>query len=183
MQKTMQKTSQKVSPTSTQKISKNSPKKSSTQPKLPIQPKFSAEPRSLITFSDGGARGNPGPAAIGVVLYADDGNGGQTLVGELKKYIGEQTNNFAEYAALITALSEGLRLGYQRVSCFLDSELVVKQMNGQYKVREESLKLLFAKARDLVADFDQATFTHVRREKNSRADALVNQALDAETGG
>jgi ribonuclease HI len=136
------------------------------------------EPRILVTYSDGGARGNPGPAAIGVVLYADDGKDNQELIGEIAKYIGEQTNNFAEYTALITALSEGLRLDYAQINCFLDSELVVKQMNGQYKVREESLKPLHKKAQELAKDFDSAKFTHVRREKNSGADTLVNQALD-----
>ncbi len=139
--------------------------------------------RKIVMFTDGGARGNPGPAGIGIVLYADDGNGNQTLIGEIKRYIGEQTNNVAEYTALITGLEEAQRLGYMNVSCFLDSELVVKQMLGQYKVKEATLQKLHAKAKAIATQIGKVSYTHVRREKNSGADALVNQALDEEAGG
>jgi ribonuclease HI len=138
--------------------------------------------RSIVIYTDGGARGNPGPAGIGIVMYADDGAGNQTLVGEIKRYIGEQTNNYAEYFALITGLEEALKLGYTNISCFLDSELVVKQMLGLYKVKEATLQKMHATAKALVAQFASVKFTHVRREKNAGADALVNQALDEESG-
>lgn len=134
--------------------------------------------RKIILYTDGGARGNPGPAAIGIVLSADDGQGNQLLVGEIKRYIGEQTNNFAEYTALITGLEEAYKLGYTNATCYLDSELVVKQMNGQYKVREATLQQLHAKAKKTGMLFTSVSYNHVRREKNAGADALVNQALD-----
>lgn len=139
--------------------------------------------RSIVIYTDGGARGNPGPAGIGIVMYADDGAGNQILIGEIKRYIGEQTNNVAEYSALITGLEEARRLGYAHVSCFLDSELVVKQMLGQYKVKEATLRKMHATAKAVASQFATVKFTHVRREKNSGADALVNQALDEEAGG
>jgi ribonuclease HI len=134
--------------------------------------------RSIIIYTDGGARGNPGPAGIGIVMYADDGAGNQTRIGEIKRYIGEQTNNYAEYFALITGLEEANKLGYTKISCFLDSELVVKQMLGLYKVKETTLQKMHATAKALASKFVSTRFTHVRREKNSGADTLVNQALD-----
>jgi len=138
-----------------------------------------AELGKLVIFTDGGARGNPGPAGIGAVLYADDAQGNQTRVGEIQKYIGVATNNFAEYTALITALEQAVTLGYREVQCFLDSELVVRQLNGQYKIREESLKPLAAKVLALTNKFKRYSFTHVPREKNREADKLVNAAIDA----
>lgn len=138
--------------------------------------------KKIILHTDGGARGNPGPAAIGITLESDDGAGNQVLIGEIKRYIGEQTNNFAEYTALITALEEAHKLGYSAADCFLDSELVVRQVKGEYKVREETLKPLHAKVQALIKHFSLITFNHVRREKNAEADRLVNEALDAETG-
>lgn len=138
-----------------------------------------AELGKLVIHTDGGARGNPGPAGIGAVFYSDDGTGGQIKVGEIKKYIGEATNNVAEYSALIAALEQAAALGYEKVECFLDSELVVRQLNGQYKVREEGLKLLAAKVLALTNSFGKGiSFTHVPREKNREADKLVNLAID-----
>ena len=134
----------------------------------------------LIIYTDGGARGNPGPAGIGAVFYEDDGAGSQTKVNEIKKYIGEGTNNFAEYTALITALEYAAELGHKNIQCYLDSELVVKQLNGQYKIREPNLKELASKVLALTNKFQSIKFTHVPREKNHEADKLVNLAIDQE---
>lgn len=133
---------------------------------------------TLVTFSDGGARGNPGPAGIGVVLWTEDAFGTRTHLLDHKEYIGEQTNNFAEYTALITALQKGLDLGYKKVNSYLDSELVVKQLNGQYKIRETTLIPLATKALTLARKYSSYSFNHVKREKNSDADRLVNEVLD-----
>jgi|SRR5579872_1860292 len=132
----------------------------------------------LLINTDGGARGNPGPAGIGAVFYSDDGQGNQAKVGEIKEFIGESTNNFAEYTALIMALEHAAELGYKKIQCFLDSELVVRQLNGQYKVRQESLKPLASKVLALTNKFENVSFSHVPREKNQEADKLVNVAID-----
>jgi ribonuclease HI len=133
----------------------------------------------ITMYTDGGARGNPGPAGIGVVI-AHEGN----VVSELSVYIGEQTNNFAEYEALIRGLKEIERLFSSKLSqcaveIFMDSELVVRQIGGQYKVKEPSLKEKFSEVQVLLRRIPNTTFTHVRREKNRRADELVNEAIDA----
>ncbi len=132
----------------------------------------------LVIYTDGGARGNPGPAGIGVVFYKDDGAGNQTRVDEIKKYIGETTNNFAEYTALVTALERAAELGYKSIQCYLDSELVVRQLTGVYKIKEATLRPLAARVLALTNKFDSITFTHVPREKNAEADKLVNLAID-----
>lgn len=137
-----------------------------------------------LVFTDGGARGNPGPAGIGVVLWEDQGPGkGLKQVAAIKTYIGEQTNNFAEYTALITALKKAAALGYKRVECYMDSELVVKQLKGLYKVREKTLKPLASKVLALTNMFSAISFTHIPREKNKEADKLVNQAIDEHLKG
>lgn len=127
---------------------------------------------SAIIHTDGGARGNPGPAGIGAVI----------LIGEtehlLKRYIGETTNNQAEYQALIMALEEAKALGVTDADCRLDSELVVKQLNGQYKVKDTDLQAQFVKVWNLKQQFKTISFSHVRREQNKLADKLVNQAID-----
>jgi ribonuclease HI len=131
-----------------------------------------------ITHSDGGARGNPGPAGIGVVISDETGK-------ELKgigEYIGETTNNQAEYKALIRALTEAAAMGVTEVTCYLDSELVVKQLTGLYKIKEAGLQELAMEAIKLKNKFSSVSFKHVRREQNKRADELVNQALDAQAG-
>jgi ribonuclease HI len=130
----------------------------------------------LIIHSDGGARGNPGPAGIGVVISDLNGN----EIKAVKEYIGEATNNQAEYKALIRGLTEAISMQAEKVTCNLDSELVVKQLNGQYKIKEPGLQVLAAEALRLTPKFKQIKFQHVRREKNVRADELVNQALDEE---
>lgn len=128
----------------------------------------------IQTYSDGGARGNPGPAGIGVVIK--DING--AIIEEHGEYIGETTNNQAEYKALIKALELGLELGASEAQCFLDSELVVRQLKQEYKVKEPGLQKLFIVAWNLSQKYKKISFTHVRREFNTEADRLVNNALD-----
>ncbi len=128
----------------------------------------------VTTFTDGGARGNPGPAATGVVIK-DDANNTIDSYGE---YLGEQTNNFAEYSALISALKRAKELGATEVECVLDSELVTKQMQGFYKVREPSLQKLFIQAYNAAVQFKKVKYRHTLRENNKEADAEVNKILD-----
>lgn len=127
----------------------------------------------ITTFTDGGARGNPGPAGTGVVLKSN----GENIFAK-GEYIGETTNNQAEYRALVSALEKCKEFGAEEVNCFLDSELLVKQMNRQYKVRDANLAVHFVKAVQISQNFRKITFTHIPREKNKEADALVNEAID-----
>ena len=124
-------------------------------------------------FSDGGARGNPGPAAIGAVLMSDN-----KILGEVSKYIGETTNNQAEYQALLAGLSLALEHGIDHLNCYLDSELVVKQMRQEYKVKDKELQKIFVKVWNESLKFKQITYQHIPREQNKEADRLVNLALD-----
>ena len=129
-------------------------------------------------YTDGGARGNPGPAGIGARLLTAGGD----VVEELADYIGTATNNVAEYQALIAGLEVALDRGVERLDVFLDSELVVRQVNGQYKVKDANMKALHHQACLLLSRFHEVDVKHVRREQNAAADALVNQALDAAPG-
>jgi ribonuclease HI len=128
----------------------------------------------VITYTDGGARGNPGPAAYGVVIKDESG---KILFSE-GKYIGQTTNNQAEYQGLVAALESAQKLGATEADCYLDSELIVKQMKREYKVKDLGLQAQFIKAWNLINNFKKVSFTHIRREFNKEADALVNQALD-----
>ncbi len=128
---------------------------------------------AVTVYTDGGARGNPGPAAIGGVIRRD----GET-VEEFSAYIGERTNNQAEYAALLAGLERAAKYTDVTVECVLDSELVVKQLNGQYKVKSPELQKLAHQVRHLEERFKTVTYRHTRRDGNVRADALVNRALD-----
>ena len=128
----------------------------------------------LITFSDGGARGNPGPAGIGFVIYDEAGK----LLYKKGAVLDFTTNNQAEYQALIAALKESKNLGATALICNLDSELVVKQLQGKYKIKEPGLQVLASEALRLTSKFASVEFVHVPREKNKLADELVNQALD-----
>jgi ribonuclease HI len=123
---------------------------------------------------DGGSRGNPGPAGIGVVLRAKDG----TELVTLGRYIGRATNNVAEYRGLIAALEKAKELGAKRVAIRGDSELVVKQMRGEYRVKNEALRDLYEEAQALLRQFDHATIDHNYRNKNALADKLANLAMD-----
>ncbi len=126
-------------------------------------------------YTDGGARGNPGPAGIGAVLLTASGD----VVEELGDFIGKATNNVAEYQALLAGLELALDRGVERLDVFLDSELVVRQVNGKYKVKDAGLKPLHAQACLLLSRFHEVDVKHVRREHNAEADRLVNEAIDA----
>ncbi len=128
-------------------------------------------------YTDGGARGNPGPAGIGARLLTSAGD----VAEDLADYIGHATNNVAEYQALLAGLEMALDHGVERLDVFLDSELVVRQVNGQYKVKDAGLKPLHAQACLLLSRFHDVEVSHVRREQNAEADRLVNEAIDAAT--
>lgn len=131
---------------------------------------------SVTIYIDGGARGNPGPAAAGVVIKsADDG----TVLHEAGIFLGRATNNVAEYSALLAGLDAAVKLGASEAAVFSDSQLLVRQMNGQYRVRNEGLKPLHQEAQDMARKLQDFSITHVRRDKNVHADRLVNRALDA----
>jgi ribonuclease HI len=129
----------------------------------------------LVVHVDGGARGNPGPAAVGVVI-AEPGGDVVHAVGET---IGVATNNVAEYRALLRGIELARGHGASELEIYGDSELVVKQVRGEYKVKDAGLKPLHAEARAALAEVDAWSFDHVRRDDNAHADELVNQALDA----
>lgn len=139
------------------------------------EPERSANPAVYTANIDGAARGNPGPASYGVVVRAPDGE----VAAELKKYIGRATNNVAEYYALIAALDYAVSCGLSAFRVRSDSELLVKQMKGSYKVRSADLRPLFERARKLAQAVAHFTIEHVPREQNRRADQLANEALDA----
>jgi len=125
-------------------------------------------------FTDGGSRGNPGPAASGAVLKTTDGE----MLAQEMKYLGKTTNNQAEYTAIIIGLEKARDLGVDEVSVFMDSELATKQLNGEYRVKDPDIAKRFLEVKNLLHSFKKVTFTHVRREKNKEADALVNKCLD-----
>ncbi|MBL8015312.1 MAG: ribonuclease HI family protein [Candidatus Doudnabacteria bacterium] len=125
-------------------------------------------------FTDGGSRGNPGNAATGYLLYNE-----KELVEKGGDFLGQQTNNFAEYTGLASGLRLALKHGVTELICKLDSELVVKQLNGQYKVKHPDIKPLHAVVKELAAQFKSVKFTHVLRAENKEADAIVNEVLDA----
>jgi len=135
--------------------------------------------RHVIIYADGGARGNPGPAAGAAVLFSknDDGSRGER-VGEAARYFNHATNNVAEYTGIIVGLEKAHELGYNVVEYFLDSELAVKQQLGIYRVKNPALAKLFLEIHNLKTHFRSVKFTHVRREFNSEADALVNKTID-----
>lgn len=132
----------------------------------------------IVMFTDGGSRNNPGPAGVGVWV--------ETLNKKYGEYIGEKTNNEAEYEALIFGLKKLKQLlgkgktKSAEIVCYLDSELVVKQLDHEYKLSEEHIQKLFVQIWNLMLDFGKVTFHHIPREKNKIADALVNEALDAQ---
>lgn len=131
-------------------------------------------------YTDGGARGNPGPAGSGAIIYSQDGK----VLKRIAKYIGEATNNQAEYQAVVAALEYMVtllddKIANPTIAMFLDSKLIVEQMNGRYKVKNEGLKPLFWHIRDLIMKLGGAvTFSFIPREQNQEADALVNEAID-----
>jgi probable phosphoglycerate mutase len=126
-------------------------------------------------FTDGGARGNPGPAAFAYVLEADDG----TVLAAHGETIGVATNNVAEYRGLVAGLAKAIELAVPEVEVISDSELLVKQMRGEYRVKNAALRDLFEEASRLARKFPKVEYRHVRRADNELADRLVNDALDA----
>lgn len=134
--------------------------------------------KKLIINTDGGSRGNPGPAAIGVAIRND----AEEIIFEHGSYIGETTNNVAEYSALIKALETARDMQATDLDVRMDSELIVKQMNGQYKIKDPGLQQLAGQVLRLKNNFNSVTFTHVRREYNKDADRMVNKALDERMG-
>jgi ribonuclease HI len=136
--------------------------------------------KEINVYTDGGSRGNPGPAAIGVHI--------ETLGKKYAEVIGRKTNNEAEYEALIFAMKKTKQLVGKnearklKLNCFLDSELVVKQLNHEYKLKEKHIQKYFLEIWNLMLDYGSVTFHHIPREKNRIADALLNQALDEDHG-
>lgn len=136
---------------------------------------------TFITYTDGGARGNPGPAGAGAVITDAEG----TVLKEVSKFLGIQTNNFAEYEAVACALEELKKIVPKpkrkevHVEMRMDSELIARQLSGRYQIKEPSLFPQFIRVHNLiVSEFPHVTFTHVRREKNAHADRLANEAMD-----
>jgi len=132
----------------------------------------------LVAHSDGGARGNPGPAGYGVVIEDDSGK----EVVALSEYLGHQTNNFAEYQGLIAALEYAREHGHKALKVISDSELLVKQIKGVYKVKNATLQELHGRAKQLIAQLDWFSIGHALREHNQEADRLANAAMDKGTG-
>ena len=124
--------------------------------------------------ADGGARRNPGSAAIGIIIYDENGN----LLEKYKERVGDTTNNVAEYTAVLMALQRAKELGASSVHLRMDSELVQRQMTGVYRVKQPHLQTIFLQIQRLMQDFVRVSFEHVRREKNKRADELANEAMD-----
>lgn len=132
----------------------------------------------LITYTDGGSRNNPGPAASGIVIKNETGE----TIAAYGEYLGVATNNVAEYAAIISALKKAQELGATEVECLADSKLVIEQLSGNWKVKEPALQKLWLQAWNLLQKFQSYKLKHILREKNKEADAEVNKILDKETG-
>ena len=130
--------------------------------------------KTLNLFIDGASRGNPGPSGIGVLILGEDGE----KIKEVYKYIGQTTNNVAEYNALLYGLDEALMLKADNVVLNLDSELVVKQLNGEYRVKDASMKIFFEKALHILKSFKSFEIKHIDREENKEADKLANKAIN-----
>ena len=153
-------------------------------PSYPSGSKNLFEPREnppehyLVAHSDGGARGNPGPAGYGVVIQDESGR----KVAALSEYLGHQTNNFAEYQGLIAALEYALKHGPKALKVISDSELLVRQIKGIYKVKNPTMQDLHARAKDLIARLEWFAIGHAMREHNQEADQLANEAMDKGMG-
>src|SRR5215470_9265324 len=132
----------------------------------------------LVAYTDGGARGNPGPSGYGVVVKDESGR----KVAALSEYLGHQTNNFAEYQGLIAALEHTLKHGPKALKVISDSELLVRQIKGIYKVKNPTLQDLHARAKELIAQLDWFSIGHALREHNQEADRLANEAMDKGQG-
>jgi ribonuclease HI len=143
-----------------------------------FEPRETPPARYLVAHSDGGARGNPGPAGYGVVIKDESGR----KVAALSEYLGHQTNNFAEYQGLIASLEYAVEHGPKALKVISDSELLVRQIKGIYKVKNTTLRDLHARAKELIAQLDWFSIGHALREHNQEADRLANEAMDKGTG-
>jgi len=130
--------------------------------------------KRVVIYADGASRGNPGPAAIGAVIKDERGR----LIASISQRIGKATNNQAEYRAIISALEEADRLGARQVDIKMDSELVVKQINGEYRVKKATLKPLYRQVKQRQGSLEGFTITHILRQQNIEADKLANKALN-----
>lgn len=129
----------------------------------------------LKIFSDGGARGNPGPAAAAAVLYEPDK---KEPIAAVSEYLGETTNNQAEYQGIIMGLKKAKELGADELDIYMDSELAIKQLKGEYRVKNSEIAKRYLEVHNLIQSFKKITYQHITRDKNKEADALVNQVLD-----
>ena len=130
--------------------------------------------KKLIVYTDGGSRGNPGPAGIGVVIQDET----KKKVKEVYRYIGEATNNIAEYNAVICGLEEAIELKAKDITVYVDSELIAKQLNGEFRVKDAEIKLLFEKVISILKNFNSYEIEHIERSKNKEADKLANKAIN-----
>lgn len=144
-----------------------------------VKPKKSTETGTITAFCDGGSRGNPGPAGFGVYIQNEAGE----RVAELSEFLGIKTNNFAEYSGLLASLDYARREGYASLRVISDSELMVKQIKGQYRVKSPDLKPLYDEAKRRIAALDSFQIQHVLRNKNRDADRLANEAMDRGMAG
>lgn len=140
-----------------------------------MEPLFAAPAAQALLYADGGSRGNPGPAASGAVLLTPDGS----VIREIGEYLGRATNNVAEWTALALGLQAALDEGVRNLAVRLDSELVVKQLSGEYRVKHPDLQPIYQRVRGLIRQFEHVDVRHVRRKENALADAVVNRVLDA----
>lgn len=138
-------------------------------------PNPAADTKPIIAHIDGGSRGNPGPAAYAVVVSTQDGS----QLAAFSRYLGHATNNVAEYQGLLAALDYALEHNYRRLKIITDSELLARQIDGRYQVKNQNLQALHERAQDLIAQFQAFRIEHVRREHNREADRLANEAMDA----
>lgn len=137
-----------------------------------------AKEQSLRLYTDGASRGNPGDAGAGIVVLDDRG---REMIAQ-GKYLGTCTNNVAEYQALLLGLTEASRIGDGTIDIFLDSQLIVRQIQGVYRVKSSDLQPLFAQVKELLSSFADFTVSHIPREQNKRADQLANQGIDNRFG-
>ena len=128
----------------------------------------------LIIYTDGGSRGNPGPAGAGAIIYDEN----RKVIAEISEFLGITTNNQAEYRAILAGIKKAVALQASEVEFYLDSELAVKQLNREYKVKNKDLAPLFLAVYNLTLSFTKISFTHIPRERNSVADRLANEAMD-----
>lgn len=140
-------------------------------------PLFASGGNGITAFIDGGARGNPGPAGFGVFVQNAEGK----VIAEISEFLGHQTNNYAEYSALLAALEYATDHGHPVLHVVSDSELLVKQIRGEYKVKSPELKMLYDRAQALIPKLEHFEIRHVLREKNQNADRLANAAMDRGT--